>query len=211
VSGFFTLPTPVSYPGQARKNKSGAPQGINYDRIIDYILSRPGERITQKEICDHFGWSSPWCSRIMGNDAFRERLYLRKVEIVDPQLMATVETMMEDIVLEAQKALLKEIQRPQPSMPAVLKALEIGSRHLTEYRKAEAMQVQQEVQSTLDERIQGIAEKMDSLFSPKFIERVIDAEVTEVVEGGEAVPQRGIQDQDAGQVQGSGPVLDESV
>ncbi len=60
-----------------------------HDAMIDQIIANPG--VSEIELGELFGYSKQWVSRLMCSDAFQARLALRKEEIVDPKLTASVE------------------------------------------------------------------------------------------------------------------------
>lgn len=77
----------------------------SHDGMIDLIVAQP--MITQNEIAKHFGYTPAWVSRIINSDAFQERLALRKTELVDPSIVASVDEKLRtlaskslDVVLE---------------------------------------------------------------------------------------------------------------
>lgn len=60
-----------------------------HDAMIDQIIANPG--VSEIELGELFGYSKQWVSRLMCSDAFQARLALRKEEIIDPKLTASVE------------------------------------------------------------------------------------------------------------------------
>ena len=60
-----------------------------HDGMIDLIIANP--MISQGQIAAHFGYTQAWVSRIMCSDAFHARLAVRKTELVDPSLVASIE------------------------------------------------------------------------------------------------------------------------
>lgn len=73
--------------------------GFTHDAIIDEIIANPG--ITEQELGDKFGYSKVWISRLICSDAFQQRLALRKGEIIDPMLTATVEERLRGVTMQA--------------------------------------------------------------------------------------------------------------
>lgn len=60
-----------------------------HDAMIDQIISNPD--VSEIALGEIFGYSKQWVSRLMCSDAFQARLALRRSEIVDPKLTATLE------------------------------------------------------------------------------------------------------------------------
>lgn len=77
----------------------------SHDAMIDLMIAQP--MISQGELAAHFGYTQTWVSRVINSDAFQARLALRKEEIIDPVIVASMEEKMKavaakslDIVLE---------------------------------------------------------------------------------------------------------------
>jgi hypothetical protein len=77
-----------------------------HDAMIEIIISQPG--ISQGEIAREFGYSETWVSIIINSDAFQERLRVRKAELTDPLIRATIEERLEGL---AKRSLDKLIER----------------------------------------------------------------------------------------------------
>lgn len=68
-----------------------------HDAMIDQIIANPG--ISEIELGQIFGYSKQWVSRLLCSDAFQARLALRKEQIIDPKLTATVEERMRGVAM----------------------------------------------------------------------------------------------------------------
>ena len=79
--------------GESANGMAIATVRYTHDAMIDLLIARP--EVTQNEVAEHFGYSTPWVSRIIRSDAFRERLATRKAEIVDPAILERVEARFE--------------------------------------------------------------------------------------------------------------------
>lgn len=77
----------------AAVNEPVAKLNYSHEAMIDLIVGSPG--ISQNEIARRFGYTPGWVSRIMASDGFKAQLALRRAEIVDPTLVASVEEMLE--------------------------------------------------------------------------------------------------------------------
>jgi hypothetical protein len=83
------------------------------DAIIDTLIARP--EITQRELCEMFGYKSyASMSIIVNSAAFKHRLAERKAELVDPLISATVE---DRLSAGANLAMEKLIERIQTNAP----------------------------------------------------------------------------------------------
>ena len=81
----------MSAPLQGSQSAAVAIAQVSYshDAMIDLVIANP--QISQNELAKHFGYTAPWISRIFNSDAFLARLAVRKGDIVDPSLVATVD------------------------------------------------------------------------------------------------------------------------
>lgn len=70
---------------------AGAIKRVRYthDAMIDLMIARP--EISQGELARHFGYEMNWVSRVLNSDAFLERLALRKSDLVDPTVVASID------------------------------------------------------------------------------------------------------------------------
>jgi hypothetical protein len=104
---------------------------VNYthDSMIDLLISNP--EISQGEIADHYGYTPGWVSRVIRSDAFRERLAVRKHEIVDPKILESVELQFE-VLVKRSLEVLAEKMKPEaaPSADLALKVADMGARAL---------------------------------------------------------------------------------
>lgn len=76
-------------PGTQSASTAIATVRYTHDAMIDLIIAQPA--IKQAELAKHFGYTEPWVSRIVNSDAFQARLAVRKSEMVDPTIVASVE------------------------------------------------------------------------------------------------------------------------
>lgn len=100
-----------------------------HDAMIDLLIANP--EISQGEISDYFGYTPSWVSRVIRSDAFRERLAARKGEIVDPQILESVELQFEVLVKRSLEILQDKLRiENAPSADLALKTAELGARAL---------------------------------------------------------------------------------
>lgn len=106
-------------------------QRVNYthEAMIDLLIARP--EITQNEVAEHFGYSVPWVSRIIRSDAFREMFASRKEVLVDPAILATIESRFQDVAERSLEVLKEKLSiEAKPSADLALKALDATARAL---------------------------------------------------------------------------------
>jgi hypothetical protein len=99
-----------------------------HDAMVDQIIANPG--ISEIELGQLFGYSKQWVSRLMCSDAFQARLALRKEEIIDPKLTATVEERMRGVALKSLDIILEKMEATNDPKLA-LKAFELTSKGMT--------------------------------------------------------------------------------
>jgi hypothetical protein len=102
---------------------------INYshDAVADLIIGNPG--MTIKEIAQVIGYTQSWISRVISSDAFQQRLAQRKLEIVDPRLMASVEDRLRGLATLSVDVIEQKLEATG-SPDLAIKALEISSKAL---------------------------------------------------------------------------------
>ena len=93
-----------------------------HDAMIDQIIANPG--VSEIELGELFGYSKQWVSRLMCSDAFQARLALRKEEIVDPKLTASVEERFRGIAM-ASLQIIQDNLEANPNFGNAIKALEL--------------------------------------------------------------------------------------
>ncbi|MEN6533729.1 MAG: hypothetical protein ABFD60_15520, partial [Bryobacteraceae bacterium] len=81
------------------------------------------------EIATNFGYTVPWVSRIMNSDAFQARLALRKEELLDPVIVASIEEKFRALASKSLDVVLDKLSVTN-SAELGLKALEISTKAL---------------------------------------------------------------------------------
>ncbi|QGH72946.1 MAG: repressor protein CI [Siphoviridae sp. ctdEk19] len=114
---------------------------LNYthDALIDAIIARPG--CTQRQLAAVFGYSEAWLSQVMSSDSFKAQLALRRAEIIDPALVASVEERFEGVLRLGLDVVGNSlVANPRPEF--ALKAIDVAARALGFGAKAPQVQVQ---------------------------------------------------------------------
>lgn len=104
----------------------------SHDSMIELIIEggrRPGG-ISQKEIAAHFGYTEAWISNILASDAFQAKLALRREEIIDPVLRASIRERFEALVIQSLKVLQEKLNQPSVSDNVAIRAAELGAKAL---------------------------------------------------------------------------------
>ena len=81
----------MAEPLMGTESAAGAIQRVKYthDALIDMIIANPA--VSQGQLATAFGYTQGWLSRVMNSDAFQARLAARKMEVVDPQLVLSID------------------------------------------------------------------------------------------------------------------------
>ena len=99
----------------------------SHDAMIDLLIATPA--VSQNEIAANFGYTVPWVSRIMNSDAFQARLALRKEELLDPVIVASIEEKFKALASKSLDVVLDKLSVTN-SVELGLKALEISAKAL---------------------------------------------------------------------------------
>lgn len=112
----------------------------SHDAMIDLIITNPA--LSQGDIAKHFGYTQAWLSRVMNSDAFLARLAARKMEIVDPTLVATVDEKLRALASKSLDVVLDKLTLTNSAELGV-KALEIATKALGYGARQQNLNVQQ--------------------------------------------------------------------
>ena len=100
----------------------------SHDAMIDLIIQHPW--LDQREIASHFGYSESWLSIVFSSDAFQAKLEKRRQEVVNPELVATLEERFRAITMRSLEVLQNKLSSPNPSDNVALRAAELGAKAL---------------------------------------------------------------------------------
>ena len=132
----------MSEPLMGTESAAGAIQRVRYthDALIDMIIANPAT--SQGELAKMFGYTQGWLSRVMNSDAFQARLALRKEEVVDPQLVLSIDEKLKALASKSLDVVLDKLAVTQ-NPDTALKALEITSKALGYGARQQNLNVQQ--------------------------------------------------------------------
>src|SRR5688572_23709248 len=119
---------PSSAPTMGRLQKIS----YTHDAMIDLIIEgsrRPGG-ISQKELAAHFGYTEGWISNVLASDAFQSKLALRREEIIDPVLKATLRERFDALTRLSLDVLEKRMAAGNVSDQVALRCAELGAKSL---------------------------------------------------------------------------------
>ena len=99
----------------------------SHDAMIDLMIEQPF--LSQGEIAATFGYTQAWVSRIVNSDAFQARLAVRKEDLIDPTIVASIEEKMRAVASKSLDVVLEKLTTLQ-SFDQGLKAFETVSKAL---------------------------------------------------------------------------------
>jgi len=101
-----------------------------HDAMIDMIVENPW--VSQNELAVRFGYTPAWVSVVMASDVFKEKLALRRTELVDPAIQATLKERFEAVVARSLSVLQEKLAAPSSVVPdqLALRAAELGAKAL---------------------------------------------------------------------------------
>lgn len=105
-------------------------QKVSYthDAMIDLIIAHP--MMSQGERAAYFGYTQPWISIIESSDAFRARLEVRKEELVDPTIRATIEERFRALATKSLEVLQRKLESPNVSDNLAIQAASLAAKSL---------------------------------------------------------------------------------
>jgi hypothetical protein len=100
-----------------------------HEALIDLMLTHP--ELDQNQYAAAFGYSATWTSLIMQSDAFREAVAARKAQLINPQLLATIDEKFKMLVNRSLDVLQEKL-RPEmaPTADLALGVVNAASRAL---------------------------------------------------------------------------------
>ena len=132
----------MAEPLMGTESAAGAIQRVKYthDALIDMIIANPA--VSQGQLATAFGYTQGWLSRVMNSDAFQARLAARKMEVVDPQLVLSIDEKLRALASKSLDVVLDKLSVTQ-NPDTALKALEVTSKALGYGARQQNLNVQQ--------------------------------------------------------------------
>jgi hypothetical protein len=119
----------MNTPLIAAANVAGGIARVRYshDAMIDLVIAEP--MISQRKIAGHFGFTEGWVSRVFNSDAFLARLAMRKAELTDPTIVASMENRLKGLMTQSSEILSEKLEIGRsPDLAA--RVLELSSKAL---------------------------------------------------------------------------------
>lgn len=128
--------------------------------MVQLIIDNPNW--THKQYARHFGRTTGWFASVLASDVFQQCLDLRRSEVADPSLTATLEERFRALTLRSLEVLQVMLDNPKVQDTTVLKAAEIGIKALGLGMKKEEDDKPKE-ENSLD----SLADRLTSLLRSK--------------------------------------------
>lgn len=99
-----------------------------HDAMIDLIIADPS--IHQNHLAKIFGYTASFVSIICCSDSFKERLAMRKAELSDPIILASVRERFEALTVRSLEVLQEQLSAPAAAInpDVALKAAALGAK-----------------------------------------------------------------------------------
>lgn len=158
-------------PGQVIKHLR-----YTHDAVIDAIIENPS--ISQNNLAAIFGYTPGWISQVMSSDAFKNKLELRKEELVDPQIRLSLNERFNALVGRSLDVLQEKLMMPNPDPELALRAAALGAKALG----LGAATQQTIVVNQPSDRLERLADRLTGLLKTKR-EEAVDVSSRELPQG----------------------------
>lgn len=78
-----------------------------HECIINEMLLDP--RISQVTLCEMFGYSQSWMTRVINSDSFQARLAARRQELIDPAIKAKLNDRLKSAVVQSTELIQRKL------------------------------------------------------------------------------------------------------
>ncbi len=100
---------------------------FSHSAVIDALVVNP--RLRLKDLSQMFGYSEGWLSVVLSSDTFRVALRQRKIEVLDPTMLATLEDHYKALAMRSVAILQEKLKGPAEGISdeLALKAADLGA------------------------------------------------------------------------------------
>lgn len=100
----------------------------SHEALIDALVLNPTLHRNRWALAEMFGYAKHTIDVLMTSSAFRERLYARRQELVDPTLLATLDEQINALATRSLEVLQEKLSQPASAVSETLalKAAELG-------------------------------------------------------------------------------------
>lgn len=96
-----------------------------HECIINDMIAEP--TVTQLELCERFGYTKGWMSRVINSDSFQARLAQRREDLLDPDLKKKLNQRLEAVVTQSMNHIQERLNSPEGSADLALASLGIAA------------------------------------------------------------------------------------
>lgn len=146
--------------------------------MVQLMVDNPSWSHTR--FASYFGRQPSWMSAVLASDAFQQVLDIRRHEVADPSLSASMEERFKGLAIRAATVLQEKLNTVGVSDLVVLKAAEIGVKALGLGQKQPEAPRLEAPQNTS----QNVAEKLLAAMEARDRARTVDVETVEVAADG---------------------------
>jgi hypothetical protein len=143
------------------------------EAMVDLMVNKPD--YNHDDFANHFGRNASWMSSVLASDKFQQVMELRKHEIADPSLTATMEERFRALALRSVVVLQEKLNEGDVSDIVVIKAAELGIKALGMGQNVAAPAV-----ISIGSSSESVAEKLLAAMDRRDVARTIDIKVQEV-------------------------------
>lgn len=99
--------------------------GHIHECIINDMIAEP--TVTQLQLCERFGYTPGWMSRVINSDSFQARLSQRRQELLDPDVKRQLNDRLQAVVVQSMDAIQQKLNSPESSADLALASLGVAS------------------------------------------------------------------------------------
>lgn len=99
-----------------------------HECIINDMIAEP--TVTQLQLCERFGYSPGWMSRLINSDSFQARLAQRRQELLDPGIRAQLNERLKAVVVQSMDSIQQKLNSSESSADLALASLGIAAQGL---------------------------------------------------------------------------------
>ena len=145
-----------------------------HDAMVDRLIAEPS--MSQGQLAREFGYTATWVSIVINSDAFRERLAMRRGELVDPLLETTLNDRFMAMAVRATEVIQEKLMAPSlvvdPTL--ALAAAALGAKALGV--GGFSSKVSQPPAPPADDRLNRLADRLTALMGGTGSREVVDIE-----------------------------------
>lgn len=150
----------------------------SHEAMVDLMVEQPSW--THAQLAGHFGRPASWLSSVLASDAFQQVLELRRHEVADPSLTATMEERFRALAMRSTTVLQEKLNSAGVADATVIAAVQVATKALGLGMKPQEP-LQLPAPGTSSETVaEKLLRTMDELDKARESRRTVDVETVEV-------------------------------